>query len=210
MGTHDSDEILATRILKEDSQVARTQLYYKHSRLAWAIASRFFRSPDLVDDVVNVSFMKAFTSLAIWNAQRERFPVWFHSIVKHTAIDLCRKRETDRERFRELSGVRCGYLQQDFFTDDPCEFHSERWFDAGVRAFIKGYLGRLGPERIRFLVDPPPGRIPSYIRARQLRDRRELAGQLEIVAAGRELSRRITNELLLATCCGKLPGGLIQ
>jgi hypothetical protein len=210
MGMLDSDEILATRILREDSQVARTQLYYKHRSMGYAIAGRFFRSPDLVDEAVNIAFWKAFDHLAMWDARRKSFPCWFQSVVKNACRDICRKQKSERDRFRHLKNVRLSYVQPEFFTEGACEFHSERWFNPNVLAFIKGYLGEIGPERVSFITDPMLGRLSPKIRARQTHDRHKIAEQLDLSVEGRELSRRVRNELLLATCCGKLPGGLIQ
>lgn len=210
MGTHEADEILASLILKHDSQVARTGLYDRHCRMATAIAGRFFRSWDVVEDAVNLAFMKAFTRLATWDPGLKSFPAWFAAVVRNTCKDMLRHQKADRDRFRHLKNVRCGYAMPEYPTADACEFHSEHWWDPEVLGSLRAYLEKIGPDRVRFIVNPPAGRLEDRIRAFQTRDRHTIAEPLEISDTGRRLSRRISNELLLATLCGKLPGGLIQ
>ena len=53
MGVHESDEVLVSRYLVARNGDALTDLYYKHHRMPYAIASRFFRSPDAVDNAVS-------------------------------------------------------------------------------------------------------------------------------------------------------------
>jgi len=84
------DDALVERILAGDDD-AFEQIVARHSRRVFAIARKFFRSPETVEDIAQETFVKAFASLASYR-QGACFERWLARIAVNNCYDELRRR----------------------------------------------------------------------------------------------------------------------
>ncbi|MGH9835219.1 MAG: RNA polymerase sigma factor [Blastocatellia bacterium] len=84
------DDALVERILAGDDE-AFEQIVARHSRRVFAIARKFFRSPETVEDIAQETFVKAFASLASYR-QGASFERWLARIAVNNCYDELRRR----------------------------------------------------------------------------------------------------------------------
>lgn len=84
------DDLLVERILSGDSD-AFEQIVARHSRRVFAIARKFFRSPETVEDIAQETFVKAFSSLSSYR-QGACFERWLARIAVNNCYDELRRR----------------------------------------------------------------------------------------------------------------------
>jgi RNA polymerase sigma-70 factor (ECF subfamily) len=89
------DDILVERILAGDDD-AFEQIVARHSRRVFAIARKFFRSPETVEDIAQETFVKAFSSLASYR-QGACFERWLARIAVNNCYDELRRRRKRSE-----------------------------------------------------------------------------------------------------------------
>src|SRR5512141_2795712 len=73
-----------------DSEAFRA-LVERHSRAVFRLAHRMTRSPQDAEDVVQVTFLKAYKQLGRFES-RANFSTWLHRIAVNCSIDLIRSR----------------------------------------------------------------------------------------------------------------------
>jgi RNA polymerase sigma-70 factor (ECF subfamily) len=83
------DDAIIARVLKGDRPAFRT-LVEKYERRAYSIAFQILRNEEDARDVVQESFVKAFLSLAQFEA-KAGFYTWLYRIVFNMAVDMKRK-----------------------------------------------------------------------------------------------------------------------
>lgn len=88
------------------NQRAFTQLVDRHRQSVYHVINRIVRNPESTNDLVQETFMKAFSSLASYRSEF-RFSTWLYKIAANTSIDFLRKK-----RIQALS------LDRPFETED--------------------------------------------------------------------------------------------
>lgn len=91
-----SDAAAVARARAGDREAFRF-LVEKHSRNVFRLAFRMTRSEEDAEDVVQETFLKAYSSLSRF-AGRSEFSTWIHSIAAHCALDLLRRRAPRQDR----------------------------------------------------------------------------------------------------------------
>jgi RNA polymerase sigma-70 factor (ECF subfamily) len=89
------DDVLVERILAGDAD-AFEQIVARHSRRVFAIARKFFRSPETVEDIAQETFVKAFSSLSSYR-QGACFERWLARIAVNNCYDELRRRRKRSE-----------------------------------------------------------------------------------------------------------------
>ena len=95
-----SDAAAVARARAGDREAFRV-LVEKHSRNVFRLAFRMTRNEEDAEDVVQETFLKAYSNLPRF-AGRSEFSTWIHSIAAHCALDLLRRRVPREERTRPL------------------------------------------------------------------------------------------------------------
>lgn len=83
------------------------QLFDRHKRLVAVVASRYFRRPEEIEEILQISFAKAFVELGGFRGVHERsFPSWLVKITTNACLDMLRSQKRKAERLNcELSEV---------------------------------------------------------------------------------------------------------
>lgn len=86
-----SDPDLVARVRAGDEQ-AFEELFNRHRRRVALIASRFFRQPEQIEEIVQESFTKAYFALGDFtNAQEASFVAWLARIAFNACYDELRR-----------------------------------------------------------------------------------------------------------------------
>lgn len=88
------------------NQRAFALLVERHQQSVFHVINRIVRNPDVASDLVQETFMKAFSSLASYRSEF-RFATWLYKIAANSSIDFLRKK-----RIQALS------LDRPFETED--------------------------------------------------------------------------------------------
>ena len=105
------DEIVtsgAVRALRTDSQLidlilagdqtAFEQLFDRHKRHVARIAARYFQRPDLIEEVIQISFAKAYVELSKFRGEHSfSFPSWIGRIAANACLDQLRSQKRKPE-----------------------------------------------------------------------------------------------------------------
>lgn len=86
---HDDEKLIADA-LKGD-QKAYTKLVEQHKKAIFHIINKIVRNDEAANDLVQETFMKAFSSLATYRSEY-RFSTWLYKIAANASIDYLRKR----------------------------------------------------------------------------------------------------------------------
>lgn len=90
----EAEELLVSRI-KEGNRTAMRTLYDRYSRYVMAVALRYVPDRDDVQDVVQDSFVKIFTSIGSFSYRGEgSLKAWMGRIVANMSLDFLRKNKT--------------------------------------------------------------------------------------------------------------------
>jgi RNA polymerase sigma factor (sigma-70 family) len=84
------DDILIQEALKGDQKAFRS-LVSRHQASVYHIIVRMVRDKELADDLVQETFMKAFSSLRSYRSEY-RFSTWLYKIAANSSIDHLRKK----------------------------------------------------------------------------------------------------------------------
>lgn len=88
-----TDAQLAASTLAGDES-AFEHLFERHRRLVGLVASRYFRRPEQIEEIVQISFAKAFVKLAEFRGDHElSFAGWIGRIATNTCLDTLRERK---------------------------------------------------------------------------------------------------------------------
>ena len=133
----------AVKLAKIGQRDAFRDLYERHKTSVYSIASRYARTPQDAEDILQETFIKAFRAIGGFaNAGDSHFEAWIHKICFHRCIDQLRKakrRHADRT---------------DSFTDCPRDFSAggpspERSADNGMLlSQVRRAFAVLSPRRI--------------------------------------------------------------
>ena len=88
-----SDKQLAELVLTGD-EAAFEELFDRHKRLVASIASRYFRRPEQVDEIIQISFSKVYFELRNFRGAHElSLAGWLSRITRNTCIDTLRNQK---------------------------------------------------------------------------------------------------------------------
>jgi len=93
----ETDEVLIRNALQGD-QRAYTHLLERHRQAIFHIVFKIVRNSEEAADLVQETFMKAFSSLSSYRFEY-RFPTWLYRIAANNAIDYLRKRKIEALSF---------------------------------------------------------------------------------------------------------------
>lgn len=93
-----SDNQLVDLVLAGDS-TAFEQIFERHKRLVALIARRYFRRPEEIEEIIQISFAKAYTEMARFRGIHERsFSSWLVRITSNACFDMIRNQRRKPER----------------------------------------------------------------------------------------------------------------
>lgn len=125
---------------KQNNRKAQMQLYNTYCNGMYIVAKRFLKDASDAEDIVQESFIKAFTKLHQYNAE-VTFGVWLKRIVINSCIDFLKSR---KKQLVELKDVHLKVI------DTPCE---DKWLvdDAVTLCDVKKAINKL-PEKYQYVV----------------------------------------------------------
>lgn len=86
---HDDEKLIASAL--SGDQKAYTALVNQHKAAIFHIINKIVRNDEAAHDLVQETFMKAFSSLASYRSEY-RFSTWLYKIAANASIDYLRKR----------------------------------------------------------------------------------------------------------------------
>ena len=93
-----SDNQLVDLVLAGDS-TAFEQIFDRHKRLVALIARRYFRRPEEIEEIIQISFAKAYTEMGKFRGLHERsFSSWLVRITSNACFDTIRSQRRKPER----------------------------------------------------------------------------------------------------------------
>ena len=88
-----SDKQLAELVLTGD-EIAFEELFDRHKRLVASIAARYFRRPEQVDEIIQISFSKVYFELRNFRGAHElSLAGWLSRITRNACIDALRNQK---------------------------------------------------------------------------------------------------------------------
>lgn len=80
-------------------ELAFEQIFDRHKRLVAIVAHRYFRRPEEVEEIIQISFAKAFTELGSFRGLYDRsFSSWLARITSNACLDTLRNQKRKPER----------------------------------------------------------------------------------------------------------------
>ena len=139
-----SDTELVTRASKGDDE-AFEELFNRHRRRVALIASRFFRRPEQIEEIVQESFTKAYFALADFSNQQETsFAAWLARISFNTCYDeLRRLKRRPESSMSEVSEEEAAWLKEQLRVEGAAGNIESA---AVARDLASKLLSRLSPE----------------------------------------------------------------
>ncbi|MEJ7622694.1 MAG: sigma-70 family RNA polymerase sigma factor [Pyrinomonadaceae bacterium] len=109
--TRQTDNQLVDLVLTGDG-CAFEQIFDRHKKLVAIIAYRYFRKPEEVEEIIQISFAKAFTQLGKFRGNYDRsLSSWLVRITTNACFDTLRSQKRKPERLNcELSEVEIASL----------------------------------------------------------------------------------------------------
>ena len=95
-----TDEELVATLARGDER-ALGHLYDRHGRVAYSLALRVLRDPDLAEDAVQEAFLTAWRTAASFDPRRARASAWLFTFVHRRAVDIVRARTHGTVPFAE-------------------------------------------------------------------------------------------------------------
>ena len=92
---HLSDEAVVALVSRSD-EAALGELYDRFGGVAYALARRIVRDPDLAEDVVQESFLSVWRGAGRFVPERARASSWLLTLVHRRAVDLVRREQRRR------------------------------------------------------------------------------------------------------------------
>ena len=93
-----TDNQLVDMVLAGDS-LAFEQIFDRHKRLVAIIANRYFRRPEEIEEIIQISFAKAFIELRTFRGRYDRsLSSWLARITSNACLDTLRNQKRKPER----------------------------------------------------------------------------------------------------------------
>ena len=117
----ETDEEIVRAILAGD-EAAFNLLFERYRRLVVHLVSRFFRQPEVVEDISQQAFTKVYFSLKDFRGGHEKsFSAWLSRLTINACYDELRKRNRRSENlFSEFSAEEREYFEQIAAEDSKC------------------------------------------------------------------------------------------
>lgn len=138
---HLSDEAVVALVSRSD-EAALGELYDRFSGVAYALARRIVRDPDLAEDVVQESFLSVWRGAGRFVPERARVSGWLLTLVHRRAVDLVRREQRRRAEPLDQASVPHGRERS---AEDAAWLRLER-------ERVQDALGRL-PDQQRELLE---------------------------------------------------------
>jgi RNA polymerase sigma-70 factor (ECF subfamily) len=134
-----TDSELIAAVLRGE-EVCFEPIIQKYQPRIFAMARRYARREDEVEDIVQEVFIKAFQNLSHYRGDAP-FEHWLMRIATRTCYDFLRSHRRHRERtFSELDKEGAGWLQDWIAEEGPDEEHAD-----AARALVGKILDQLSP-----------------------------------------------------------------
>jgi RNA polymerase sigma-70 factor (ECF subfamily) len=104
------DEIALLKRIRDGAPDEFSEIIRRHQSRVFAILSRYERDRQLVEDLAQDTFVKAWKALGQFDG-RAPFEHWLSRIAVHVAIDHLRARRDREVRFSDLGDEALGWLQ---------------------------------------------------------------------------------------------------
>jgi RNA polymerase sigma-70 factor, ECF subfamily len=79
-------------------ETAFEQIFDRHKRLVAIVSSRYFRRPEQIEEIIQITFAKAFSELNGFRGMHDRsFPSWIARIAANACFDTLRSRRRKPE-----------------------------------------------------------------------------------------------------------------
>jgi RNA polymerase sigma-70 factor (ECF subfamily) len=114
-----SDAQLVGLILAGD-EIAFENIFDRYKRLVASIAARYFRRPEQIEEIIQISFTKVYLELRNFNGNHDfSFPSWIGRITANACLDVLRKQKRKPENLHcELSDEETEFIFADTKNDD--------------------------------------------------------------------------------------------
>lgn len=124
-------------------ETAYEQLFERHKKLVAVVASRYFRRPEEIEEVVQIAFAKAFSDLSKFRGEHDRsFASWMVRITSNACFDVLRSQKRKPETLHcDLSDRESDAIQH--LTADT-SFAAERGILS--RDLVQKLLAGLAPD----------------------------------------------------------------
>ena len=165
------------RILPTDEKLVATaaggderalgQLYDRHGRVAYSLALRVLRDPDLAEDAVQEAFLTAWRTAASFDPGRAKASAWLFTFVHRRAVDIVRSRTQGVVLLAEASPTQepCSPAAEDeaALRDDRRRVRvALDALPSPERAVVElAYYGGLRQSEVAQLLDLPVGTVKS-------------------------------------------------
>ena len=83
---------------KDGKQIAFTKLYEKYNRSIWFTIMNIVRNTDVADDLLSVTFIKAFSKLESY-VNNISFEMWLKTIAINSSIDYIRRTKKEKSNY---------------------------------------------------------------------------------------------------------------
>jgi RNA polymerase sigma-70 factor, ECF subfamily len=137
-----SDARLVELTLAGD-EAAFENLFDRYKRLVGSVAGRYFRQPEQIEEIIQISFTKIYFELDNFRGRHDfSFPSWLGRIATNVCLDLLRKQKRRPENLEcDLNEAETAVL----FTDSPAgEKNTEK--NLVARDLAEKLLARLTAE----------------------------------------------------------------
>lgn len=127
------DEIALLRRIRDDGGgEAFAEIIRRHQARVFGILSRYERDAQLVEDLAQETFLKAWRALKQFDG-RAPFEHWLSRIAVHVAIDHIRARRDREVRFSDLGEDAAEWLQNLHPTQNPPPHAAREILDLAMR-----------------------------------------------------------------------------
>ena len=138
-----SDRQLVDLVIAGDN-TAFEQIFDRHKRMVAVVAGRYFRRPEQIEEIIQISFAKAFVELAKFRGLHDlSLASWLARITVNSCFDALRTQKRKRENLAcELTESEAGSLVELVADSGSRNFESELL----DRDLTEKLLSRLGQE----------------------------------------------------------------
>jgi RNA polymerase sigma factor (sigma-70 family) len=131
---HLSDEALPALVARGD-EAALAELYDRFGRVAYGLALRIVRDPNLAEDAVQDAFLAAWRTAISFDPGRGKASTWLLTLVHRRAVDVVRREERRRSDPLDTESTAHGEA-----TEDTSELREQR-------QAVQAALAQLPPDQ---------------------------------------------------------------
>lgn len=189
-GTRDDPDAEVVGRLAAGDEAALGSFYDRFGALAFGVALRICHDEALAQDVVQDSFVAAWTNAGRFDPSRATVKTWFLAIVHHRAIDVIRRaRSSESLPEPDAAATPAALVSPDVWGDVTARLDADALRravaglpDAQRQVLLLAYFGGLTQEEIAVKTGAPLGTVKGRIRLglqtlrRQLTPIRERSG----------------------------------